>query len=224
MLFDLKGKRKRFVQVTYVVLAVLFAVGLIGFGIGGGVSGGFFDAISGGGGGGGSDASKKQVERLERAVAAQPRNERALVSLARAHYQVAATSDNYDRETGGFKEGALADLRRAARAWERYLKLDPKKPDAAVASIMVQVYGTLLQLGGGVDALESLKEAARAQEIVAHARPSPIAYFNLASIYYLVGRMKEGDQAGDQAVKRTPKDQRNTVTAQLDEVRKRGLK
>ena len=40
MLFDLKGKRKRFVQVTYVVLAVLFAVGLIGFGIGGGVSGG----------------------------------------------------------------------------------------------------------------------------------------------------------------------------------------
>jgi tetratricopeptide (TPR) repeat protein len=224
MLFDLKGKRKRFVQVTYVVLAFLFGVGLIGFGIGGGVSGGFFDALSGGGRGGGSDVSKKQVVRLERAVAAQPRNERALVSLARAHYQVAATGNDYDRNTGGFKEGALPELRRAAKAWERYLKLHPKKPDGAVASIMVQVYGTLLQLGGGVDALESLREAAVAQRIVAEARPSPIAYFNLASIYYLVGKTGAGDRAGKQAIERTPKDQRNTVTAQLDEVRKRGLK
>jgi tetratricopeptide (TPR) repeat protein len=224
MLFDLKGRRKRFIQVSYVILAILFGVGLIGFGIGGGVSGGFFDALSGGGGGGGSDLSKKEVRRYERAVGAQPSNDRAWVGLARAHYNFATTSKNYDRQTGGFKEGALGDLRRSARAWEHYLKLNPKKPDAAVASIMVQVYGTLLQLGGGVDALESLRQAARAQEIVAKARPSPIAFFNLASIYYLVGRIDAGNRAGKEAIKRTPKDQRNTVTAQLDEVRKRGEK
>jgi tetratricopeptide (TPR) repeat protein len=224
MLFDLKGRRKRFIQVSYVILAILFAMGLIGFGIGGATSGGLFDALGGGGGGGGSSASRDEVKRLERAVAAQPKNERAWARLARAEYAVATAGDDYDRQTGGFNEGALPELRRSARAWERYLKLDPKKPDTAVASLMVQVYGTLLQLGGGVDAVESLRQAARAQKIVAEGRPSPIAYFNLASIYYLIGRIGEGDKAGNEAVDRTPKDQRNTVRAQLDEVRKRGLK
>jgi tetratricopeptide (TPR) repeat protein len=224
MLFDLKGRRKRFVQVSYVILAVLFAVGLVGFGIGGGVSGGFFDALSGNGGSGGSDASKKEVQRLEQAIKAQPKNEKAWAALARAHYAVATTSGDYDSQTGAFKEGALDDLRRAARAWEHYLDLDPRKPNTAVAGIMVQVYGTLLQLAGGVDALQSLREAAKAQKIVAEGRPSPIAFFNLASIYYLIGNLKAGDKAGDEAIQRTPKDQRNTVTAQLDEIRKRGEK
>jgi hypothetical protein len=224
MLFDLKGRRKRFIQVSYVILAVLFAVGLVGFGIGGATSGGLFDALGGGGGGGGSDASKEEVERLQRSVAAQPSNERAWAALARAQYQLAVAGDDYDRETGTFEEGALDELRRSARAWERYLRLDPRKPDVAIASLMVQVYGTLLQLGGGVDAVESLRQAARAQEIVAEGRPSPIAYFNLASIYYLVGRIGAGDKAGEKAVDRTPRDQRNTVRAQLDEVRERGLK
>jgi hypothetical protein len=89
---------------------------------------------------------------------------------------------------------------------------------------MVQVYGTLLESGGGVDPIGSLQQAARAQGIVAGARPSPIAYFNLASIEYLVGRMAAGDRAADEAISRTPKDQRNTVRAQIAEVRQRGLK
>jgi tetratricopeptide (TPR) repeat protein len=225
MLFDLKGRRKRFIQVSYVILAFLFGIGLIGFGIGGATSGGLFDAIGGGGGGGGaSDTFEKQVKKLERSVRAQPANEKAWAQLARAEYQVATTGEDYDNQTGTFKEGALDELRRSARAWERYLELKPKKPDATIASIMVQVYGTLLQSGGGIDAVGSLRQAARAQEIVAEARPSPIAYFNLASIEYLVGRITAGDRAADEAVKRTPKDQRNTVRAQIDEIRARGLK
>ena len=51
MLFDLKGKRKRLVQVVYVGLAILFGGGLVLFGVGGNVSGGLIDAFSGGGGG-----------------------------------------------------------------------------------------------------------------------------------------------------------------------------
>ena len=225
MLFDLKGRRKRFIQVSYVILAVLFAVGLVGFGIGGATSGGLFDALGGGGGGGsGSDTFEKQVEKLQRSVRAQPTNEKAWAQLARAEYQVATTGSDYDNQTGAFGEGALDELRRSARAWERYLKLEPKTPDATVAAIMVQVYGTLLQSGGGIDAIGSLRQAARAQEIVAEARPSPIAYFNLASIEYLIGRIAAGDRAADEAISRTPKDQRNTVRAQIDEVRERGLK
>src|SRR5688500_7531688 len=105
MLFDLKGRRKRFIQVSYVVLAVLFAVGLVGFGIGGATSGGLFDAIGGGGGSGsGSDTFEKQVERLERSTRAQPTNEKAWVQLARAEYQVATTGGDYDNQTGTFEE------------------------------------------------------------------------------------------------------------------------
>ena len=139
MLFDLKGRRKRLIQVVYVVLAVLFAAGLIGFGIGGATSGGLFDAIGGGGGGSSSSAFEKQVTRLERSVAAQPRNEKAWAELARTEYQVATTGGDYDNETGTFGEDALRHLRRSARAWERYLALKPRRPDPAVASLMVQV-------------------------------------------------------------------------------------
>lgn len=225
MLFDLKGRRKRLIQVVYVILAILFAGGLILFGIGGATSGGLLDAIGGSGGGGsGSSTFEKQVTKLERSVAAQPRNEKAWAELARTEYQVATTGGDFDSQTGAFGEDALRHLRRSARAWERYLKLDPRKPDAAVASLMVQVYGSLLQGGGGVDALEALQQAAHAQQIVADARPSAIAFFNLASIQYLTGKIAAGDRAADEAVARTPKDQRNTVKAQVDEIRKRGLK
>ena len=50
MLFDLKGKRKRLIQVAYVILAILFGGGLVLFGVGGNVRGGLLDAFSGSGG------------------------------------------------------------------------------------------------------------------------------------------------------------------------------
>src|ERR671914_530323 len=46
MLFDLRGRRRRAVQATYLILALLMGGGLVFFGIGGDVSGGLFDAFS----------------------------------------------------------------------------------------------------------------------------------------------------------------------------------
>jgi tetratricopeptide (TPR) repeat protein len=225
MLFDVKGRRKRFIQVTYVILALLFGVGLVGFGIGGGTQGGFFDALTGGGGGSsGSDLYEKQAERAQRAVRANPKREEAWLALAEAKINVARTGDNYDSQTGQFKEEASTTLTDATRAWERYLALDPRKPSATVASLMVQAYATLLRFGKIASALDAFEQAANAQEIVAEARPSPIAYFNLAAISYQIGKIARGDRAGAEAVRRTPKDQRNTVRAQLADARKDGLK
>jgi tetratricopeptide (TPR) repeat protein len=224
MLFDLKGRRKRFIQVSYVILAFLFAVGLVGFGIGGNVSGGFFDAISGGGGGGGSDASKKEAARYERLVRANPRNERAWLALARAEYSGATTSDDYNSETGEFSEGAADELQRTTRAWERYLALKPRKPDPGTATLVIQAYAAQIQIGSTDSPLAAFKRAGEAQAIIAKARPSSIAYFQLAQIHYAIGKVEQGDRAGAEAIRRTPKDQRNTVRAQLDEVRKEGLK
>lgn len=225
MLFDVKGRRKRFIQVTYVILAVLFAVGLVGFGIGGSTQGGFLDALTGGGGGGGGDnIYAKQATQTERAIRANPKNERAWLALAQAKINVARTGKNYDTNTGQFKEGATGNLKDAARAWERYLKLKPKKPNGVTASLMVQVYGTLLRYQVTSSPLDTFNQAARAQEIFAKAQPSPIAYFNLAAILYQVGKIDKGDKAGDKAISRTPKDQRNTVSAQLADARKEGIK
>jgi hypothetical protein len=210
MLFDLKGKRKRFIQVTYVALAILFGVGLVGFGIGGATQGGLFDALSGGGGGGGSQSEDALVNRYQDQVRRNPKKKRAWVSLARAEYTLAVTGDNYDQNTQQFSEDGRKVLARAARAWERYLALDPKKPDANAAPLMVRAY-----LG-----LNKLDKAVRAQEIVTEARPSSNAFSQLAVFAYAAGRNREGDLAGQEAVRRAPKDQRNLVRSDLKQAKK----
>jgi tetratricopeptide (TPR) repeat protein len=225
MLFDLKGKRKNVVKVTYLFLAILFGGGLVLFGVGSNqVQGGLLDAITGDGGGSNTSAFEDQVTKAEQTVRVRPKDDRAWLALARAEYNLAVGGDNFDRTTGQFEEGAVNDLEKAARAWERYLRLAPKRPDAGTATLMVQAYAGLIQFGPGSSALDRFQQAAKTQRVVAKARPSPIAYYQLAAIYYAIGKIAPGDRASAQAVKLTPKDQRNTVTAQLDDARKQGVK
>ena len=67
MLFDLRGRRRRAVQATYLMLALLMGGGLVLFGIGGDVSGGLVDAFKGtGGGGSGDSALRDRVEQARR--------------------------------------------------------------------------------------------------------------------------------------------------------------
>ena len=91
------------------------------------------------------------------------------------------------------------------------------------ANIIVQVYATLLRFGKG-DPYAQLNRAGQAQEIVAKRQPSPIAFYQLATISYVKGSFGKGDRAGSKALALTPKDQRNTVKSQLDDARKQGLK
>src|SRR5947207_7689111 len=88
MLFDLRGKRRRAVQVTYLSLALLMGAGLVFFGIGGSVSGGLLDAFKGGGGGGGNSAIEKRIDRDKKRAAAG--SEAALKELVRDYYQLAS--------------------------------------------------------------------------------------------------------------------------------------
>ena len=62
MLFDLKGKRRRAVQGTYLMLAVLMGAGLVLFGIGSSTNGGLGDLFSGGGG---SNKGNSVVQNLQ---------------------------------------------------------------------------------------------------------------------------------------------------------------
>jgi tetratricopeptide (TPR) repeat protein len=226
MLFDLKGKRKRAVQVTYVILAILFGGSLVLFGIGSDAPGGLVDAITGNNPGGGGDLSgtfQDQVDKAEKQTRVDPKNARAWAALSQAEFNLARAGNGYDQETGQFSEGSADTLERSTRAWERHLALKPDKPDATAASLMVQAYASLLRFGRG-SALDTFDKAAEAQKIFAEARPSPNSYFSLAAIRYQIGKISQGDQAADEAVRRTPKDQRNVVRSQLEEVRKEGLK
>jgi tetratricopeptide (TPR) repeat protein len=225
MLFDLKGRRKNVIKVTYLILAILFGGGLVLFGVGSNqVQGGLVDALTGNGGGGSdTGAFEDQVATAQRATRARPKDERAWLALSRAQYNLAASGDDYDRTTGQFEEGAAPDLEKAAQAWERYVRLDPKKPDSGTATLMVQAYSVLIRFGPETSALDRFEQAARTQRIVAETRPSPIAYYQLAAIYYAIGKIAPGDRASDEALELTPKDQRNTVRAQLEDARKQGV-
>ena len=100
MLFDLKGKRKRTVQVTYVILAVLFGGGLVLFGVGSNVQGGLLDAIKGNSGGGnaaGSAFAQDEVKRYQRVVRADPKNKRGWAGLAKSQYTLATSSGAFDK-------------------------------------------------------------------------------------------------------------------------------
>ncbi len=225
MLFELGGKRKRLIQVIYVCLAFLMATALIGFGIGGATSGGIFDALGIGGGNSATDPQyDAQIQRAEDTLQTNPKDEKALLTLARTHYlagQAATETDDQGRVT--LTDETLAQYRDAADAWERYLKTDPKKPDDDVASLMQRTYATL----AGTDPArieDDINQAFRAAQIVATARPSFGSYLQLATYATLAGEDKVAKEAEQNALKEAPdstsKGQVKSQVAQAEQQRK----
>jgi hypothetical protein len=210
MLFDLRSAgRRRTIKVVYVTLAFLMGGGLVFFGIGGDVSGGLVDAITerGSGGDTGSEAAQKREERALRRARANPRDAAAWTELVRARYQLA--SADADPNTGQFGAEGRAKLREAGQAWDRYLALEPEKPDDKVARTMVQVYA----------ALNDLPKAASAQEIVAEAADTSNAYAQLAVLAYQAGQERKGDLARKQAIDRAEPDMRESVKGSIDQAK-----
>jgi hypothetical protein len=207
MLFDLRGPgRRQAVKIVYVTLAVLIGGGLVLFGVGGSVSGGLVDAITGSQGGGGGSATGALRDRAEQAAQrtrVEPKNAAAWAALARARFSLA--SANSDPNTGAFNAEGTADLRRATEAWQQHVKL-ADNPDPNVASIMVQAY---IGLGNAA-------EAAAAQEIVAEDRNSAGTYAQLAQLEWAAGNTRLGDLARDKALDLTPKDMREALRGELD--------
>lgn len=211
MLFDLKGKRRRAVQITYVALAFLMAVGLIGAGVGSGVNGGIFDLF--GGGGGGSSANKtvdKRIKADERALRLNPKDQAAMISLVRSHYTLASADTN--QQTGQFGKDGKKELVKASAAWQRYLASNPKKPDASLAGLMVIAYSNV--------GLNQPANAAGAAEIVADARDDAQAWLQLVQYAALAGQTRKADLAGQKAIAKAPKRQRKAVKQAVAQAKK----
>jgi hypothetical protein len=218
MLFDLKGKRKRAVQITYLGLAFLLAAGLIGAGIGGSTSGGLFDAITGGGGGGSSSADKtiqKRIDAAQRQLTVNPKNEAAYGVIIRSHYQLATA---HSSQQGTFDEKGVSELQQATTSWSRYVAV-AKKPDPALATIMVQAYTGIAQTKKDPrDQKPFLTGAADSAEIVATSRPTVNGYLQLVQYAALAGQDRKATLAGQKAVDLAPAAQKKQVKQQVTQV------
>ena len=98
MLFDLRGRRKRVIQVIYVILAIIMAASLVVIGLPGGIN-----PFGNAGTGGNSDIAKANLERaedLETKLETQPNNKNATVELIRARFSAAQSLYETDQNTG----------------------------------------------------------------------------------------------------------------------------
>ena len=207
MLFDLRGKgRRRTVKLVYGGLALLLGLGLVAFGIGGATSGGLVDAI-GGSGGSNTSVYSDQAKALAKQVAADPTDQQAWAALAKAQVQQASII-GYDQTTQTFTAAGKAELAKGAASWQKYLALDPKKPDDRVASLMINAYGP-----GGLN--DPVKSAAALKVVIDGRGPSAALYSQLAVLTYLAGNKRESDIAEQRALELTPANKRKLVKAQL---------
>jgi hypothetical protein len=211
MLFDLRGRRRRAVQVTYLLLALLMGGGLVLFGIGGSVSGGLLDAFKGGGGGpSGDSALQDRVNREQDRLAKSPQNVALLQNLIRDNYSL-ATSQR-DSGTVGFPDDAKDELRKAGAYWQRYVKAAGGEPSPDAARYALQVYD--------VTALNQPKEAQKAAAIIAKDSNDVASYLRLVSYAALAGDTRTADLAAKKAVDLAPKAERKQVEKQAEALKK----
>lgn len=217
MLFDLRGKRRRVVQVVYAMLAGLFLVGFVAFGIGSDVSGGFADLFNGGGSGGSLTSQyDDQIDNANEQLAKDPNNTAALLKLSKFEFYKARQGVSQDQTTGeiSVSDEAHTSLGNSADAWERYLKVNKGEASPVIAAQMVQAYYFLNDFAG----------AAEAQRIVAADQPSSGSYGQLAYYLYASLNISAGDQAAETAEAEAPKSQRSEIKKQLGQIREQAVK
>ena len=208
MLFDLRGRRKRVIQVIYVMLAFIMAASLLVIGLPGGLnpfnSGG--SAVSQDA----ADLSKERAANLEQKIAAQPKAPALREELIRERILAgnSLVEVNGDQQVVGPE--ATEQYQIAAEEWEEYLKLTGNEPDRGVAQLVAGTLFTLAQ-GSTVAQFEgNMRDAARAQAFVAEdglrefraeAGPPPTGLFvTLATYEYYAQDFGAAEKARRQAL------------------------
>jgi hypothetical protein len=207
MLFDLRGKRRRLVQFTYLMLALLMGGGLVLFGIGGEVSGGLFNAFEGGGGGNGNSAIEDRIDKQEERLQQNPQNTAVLQELVRDYYQL-ATAQQAEGAVQ-FSADSRDELRKAGLYWQRYVDAEKENPSPDTALFALRIYD--------VGALNQPKEAQKAAALVAESQNDPTSYLQLAAYAALAKDDRTADLAAQKAVDLAPKDQKKEIRQQAEQ-------
>jgi hypothetical protein len=214
MLFDLRGRgRRRTVRAVYLGLAILFGLSFIGFGVGTGLGGGgIFESIFGNSEGSSSSSYAKQISAAEARTRKKPSEAAGWAALADARLHEANGSDFYDEATQQFTPKGKELLVKVSEAWERYVALNPPKPNVSVAQEMLRVYGE--------EGLKQPASAVQVMQIVIAAKPPTAALYGyLAEYAYQAKNVQLGDLASKKAVSLTPADKRKQVQAELERIK-----
>ena len=167
MLFDVRGRRKRVIQVIYVILAIIMAASLVVIGLPGGVN-----PFNNGNTSANSDYAKANVERaenLQTKLQTQPNNEQLAVELIRARLSAGQSLSESDQTTGQIvtTDEAADQYDQAASTWTRYLKMTDNNPNPEVAQLMATILFQLSQGSTVAQFQANIKDAATAQQFVA---------------------------------------------------------
>jgi hypothetical protein len=209
MLFDLRGRRRRAVQATYLTLALLMGGGLVFFGIGGDVSGGLFDAFSDRSGGSSDSQLEERIDRLEDRLAANPQNEATLKALVRDYHAAAGAELPSGGTSVEYPDEAKDELQEASRYWQRYLEVEDGDPDASLARLALAIYDPT--------ALDQPKEAVQAMSIIAENANDWQSYLALVQRAATAGDTRTADLAAQKAVDLAPEGLRKRVKQQAEQ-------
>lgn len=211
MLFDLRGRRRRAVQATYLLLALLMGGGLVFFGIGGDVSGGLIDAFGGRSNTGddGNTQLERRIDRQERRLRAAPQNETVLAELVRLNYQLA--SAQIPSGTTRIPAEARDELRRAGAYWDRYVDA-AEEPSADLARTALIIYDR-----GGLNQPVKAKEAV---QIIAAQRNDFQTYLLLVQYAAVADDTRTAELAGQKAVDLAPQGLRKRVRRQVARIQR----
>lgn len=229
MLFDLRGRKKRVIQVIYVILAFIMAASLLVIGLPGGInpfnSGGSVVSQDA------ADLSKERADRLEQKIAAQPDAPGLRAALIRERILAgnSLVEVNGDQQVVGPE--ATEQYQIAAEEWEKYVKQTNQKPDRGVAQLVAGTLFTLAQ-GSNVAQFEgNMQDAARAQQFVAEDGlrefktqdgPPPTGLFvTLATYRYYAQDFAGANEARQQALAVAGDEaNRKEVNRTLDQIEK----
>jgi hypothetical protein len=212
MLFDLRGRgRRNTIRVIYVGLALLMGVGLVGFGIGtGGSGGGILNAANNNEGSGGLSFSA-QIKKYQKLTREQPKNLGAWEKLVTAQLHEAG-SEAYVTRTGVTSKGKEL-FARIGQSWNRYMALGPRHPNPELAQRMVAVFGE--------EGLNDPAAAVGVLQIAVAARPTSASLYGaLAQYAYKAHNTRVGDLAAEKAVKLAPPLQKARLKQEFESLKK----
>ncbi len=222
MVFDTGGRRRGVVKVVYAILAVLMGLSLllvVGpapleeiFGV--------EDSVSSA-----ADQFEEQAERTEQKLKKTPESEALLLILTRARINAGNALAVADPETGAvaYTPESQQQLQAASESWSKYLKASDE-PDAGGAQVAAQALFGLAQASRtGPEVELNVRAAARAQEIVAAARPSLGSLSTLAIYRYYSFDFEGAAEARKKALTyANTKFERENLENELDQTAKRG--
>ena len=213
MLFDLRGRgRRRTVRVIYVSLALLMGVGLVGFGIGGGLGGGGLLNAASNNEGANSASFANQIKKYGKITKQQPSNVQAWEKLTEALLHEAG-GEAYVTSAGAVTGKGKELFSRADQAWISYLALSPPTPSAKLAQLVLPIYEP--------GALNRPSQAVQVLQIVVAAKPTSVSrYAELAQYAYLAKNVRVGDLAAARAVSLAPSTGRARLKSELAEAKK----